>query len=68
MVSLPAYHGRGRIIGDYRRVALYGIDRLIAGKKEDLEILSGTMTEHLIRERRTLRTNPCSSRHEENGP
>lgn len=51
ITGLPDAYGRGRIIGDYRRVALYGIDRLIQGKKDDLEILSGTMTEKLILER-----------------
>ena len=55
MTGLPDTYGRGRIVGDYRRVALYGIDFLIEKKKEDLANCgNGTMTDDVIRLREEI--------------
>ena len=54
ITGLPDAYGRGRIIGDYRRIALYGIDRLIEDKEQQKSQIGGTMTGNKIRLREEI--------------
>ncbi len=54
LTGLPDAYGRGRVIGDYRRIALYGIDYLVEQKKKDLKEFTGHTTDDLIRHREEI--------------
>ena len=54
VTGLPDAYSRGRIIGDYRRIALYGIDYLIEEKNQEFNITMGDMLEDVIRDREEI--------------
>jgi formate C-acetyltransferase len=63
LTGLPDAYGRGRIIGDYRRIALYGVDRLIEKKQHEKAALDAAMsTDEVIRDREELSEQMRASR------